>query len=282
MGIYIKQNIHLWFNWGYFDGDGNVLSEEKKGMIRAHSVSEKLVAEMILLLGYIGIFGVKTFEAKKESHLGDLHVIHIARKYAKIFKEQIGFIVKSKKDDLEKVIQWIEREDKHDEKEYIDKIPCLGNIIANIGKTLMFAGHSRNYGRWEKKESIGRSTLLKYIKTFEEANAQQKKHDVAYNIAILKQAVESDVVWDEITKIEYFDDPGEYVYDFTVPGNNSFMVDYGVLVHNTLNTFHSSGISSASKTVRGVPRIKELLSVTKNIKSPSMNIYIKKSSITTR
>lgn len=43
----------------------------------------------------------------------------------------------------------------------------------------------------------------------------------------------------------------------------------------TLNTFHSSGISSASKTVRGVPRIKELLSVTKNIKSPSMTIYIK-------
>jgi DNA-directed RNA polymerase II subunit RPB1 len=42
----------------------------------------------------------------------------------------------------------------------------------------------------------------------------------------------------------------------------------------TLNTFHSSGISSASKTVRGVPRIKELLSVTKNIKSPSMTIYI--------
>jgi DNA-directed RNA polymerase II subunit RPB1 len=43
----------------------------------------------------------------------------------------------------------------------------------------------------------------------------------------------------------------------------------------TLNTFHSSGISSASKTVRGVPRIKELLSVTKNIKSPSMTIFIK-------
>jgi DNA-directed RNA polymerase II subunit RPB1 len=45
----------------------------------------------------------------------------------------------------------------------------------------------------------------------------------------------------------------------------------------TLNTFHSSGISSASKTVRGVPRIKELLSVTRNIKSPSMTIYIKDS-----
>jgi DNA-directed RNA polymerase II subunit RPB1 len=43
----------------------------------------------------------------------------------------------------------------------------------------------------------------------------------------------------------------------------------------TLNTFHSSGISSASKAVRGVPRIKELLSVTKNIKAPSMIIHLK-------
>lgn len=43
----------------------------------------------------------------------------------------------------------------------------------------------------------------------------------------------------------------------------------------TLNTFHHSGISSASKAVRGVPRIKELLSVTKNIKSPSMVICLK-------
>tara|TARA_B110000259_G_scaffold183182_1_gene228058 strand:+ start:761 stop:5230 length:4470 start_codon:yes stop_codon:yes gene_type:complete len=43
----------------------------------------------------------------------------------------------------------------------------------------------------------------------------------------------------------------------------------------TLNTFHSAGISSASQTVRGVPRIKELLSNSKNIKGPSTKVYIK-------
>ncbi len=41
-----------------------------------------------------------------------------------------------------------------------------------------------------------------------------------------------------------------------------------------LNTFHSSGISSASKAVRGVPRIKELLSVSKNPKAPSLKIHL--------
>lgn len=43
----------------------------------------------------------------------------------------------------------------------------------------------------------------------------------------------------------------------------------------TLNTFHLSGVASASKAVRGVPRIKELMSVTKNIKTPSMSIRLK-------
>lgn len=44
----------------------------------------------------------------------------------------------------------------------------------------------------------------------------------------------------------------------------------------TLNTFHLSGVSSASKAVRGVPRIKELLSVTKNIKAPALTIHVNK------
>lgn len=43
----------------------------------------------------------------------------------------------------------------------------------------------------------------------------------------------------------------------------------------TLNTFHLSGVSSASKAVRGVPRIEELTRVTKNVKAPSMTIYVK-------
>ena len=43
----------------------------------------------------------------------------------------------------------------------------------------------------------------------------------------------------------------------------------------TLNTFHLSGVASASKAVRGVPRIKELLSISKNIKSPTISIHLK-------
>jgi DNA-directed RNA polymerase II subunit RPB1 len=43
----------------------------------------------------------------------------------------------------------------------------------------------------------------------------------------------------------------------------------------TLNTFHLAGVSAASKTVRGVPRLKEILSVSKNMKTPTMKIHFK-------
>ncbi len=43
----------------------------------------------------------------------------------------------------------------------------------------------------------------------------------------------------------------------------------------TLNTFHFAGVSAKSNVTRGIPRLKELLHVSKNIKSPSTKIYLK-------
>lgn len=85
---------------------------------------------------------------------------------------------------------------------------------------------------------------------------------------------ETNIIWDEITFIEILNDPKEYVYDFTVPGNDTFMVDNGVLVHNTLNAFHSAGIGRMSATTSGVPRIKEILGLSKKIKTPQMVITL--------
>jgi DNA-directed RNA polymerase II subunit RPB1 len=43
----------------------------------------------------------------------------------------------------------------------------------------------------------------------------------------------------------------------------------------TLNTFHSAGVSTKSNVTRGVPRIEEILSLSSDIKNPSMSIYLK-------
>jgi len=43
----------------------------------------------------------------------------------------------------------------------------------------------------------------------------------------------------------------------------------------TLNTFHGTGIASKSNVTRGVPRIEELLRLTKNPKNPSITVFLK-------
>ena len=43
----------------------------------------------------------------------------------------------------------------------------------------------------------------------------------------------------------------------------------------TLNTFHFAGVGSKSEVVRGVPRLKEIISVSKNMKSPMLSVYLR-------
>jgi hypothetical protein len=89
---------------------------------------------------------------------------------------------------------------------------------------------------------------------------------------VFQQILKEDIMYDKIIKITEVVSEHPYVYDLTVSNTKNFNIYNGLAMRDT---FHSSGISSASKAVRGVPRIKELLSVTKNIKAPSMSIYIK-------
>ena len=41
----------------------------------------------------------------------------------------------------------------------------------------------------------------------------------------------------------------------------------------TLNTFHFAGVSAKNVTL-GVPRLKEIINVSKNIKTPSLKIFL--------
>jgi DNA-directed RNA polymerase subunit A" len=171
------------------------------------------------------------------------------------------------------LVKYCERTDAHNLSDEIDKIPGLGEVIAKCGKTLKLPGQSRNYGRWAKKDSIGRRTLEKYIEIFE---THENSDLITDELRILKQAASSSVIWDEIVNIEIIvPEQSEYVYDFTVPANQTFMTDYGVIVHNTLNTFHFAGVASKSNVTRGVPRIEELLSLSASLKNPSLTVFLK-------
>jgi DNA-directed RNA polymerase beta' subunit len=253
---------------GYMDGDGNFQSDEKHHQIRSCSRSKELSYNIALILNYFGIFA-----SVKEQNVKScpMYNVYISAKYSKIYQDNIGSLVHSEK--LMNLVKYIERTDAHSLSDDIDKINGLGQIIAKCGKILALPGQSRNYGRWAKKDTIGRRTLQKYVEIFE---SHSNSHLIQDELRILNQAMNSSVIWDEIVNIEIIPgDANEFVYDFTVPANQTFMLDSGIIVHNTLNTFHFAGVASKSNVTRGVPRIEEILALSASIKNPSLTVYLK-------
>ena len=253
---------------GYMDGSGNFLCDKKHHQIRSCSRSKQLSKDIALLLNYFGVFASITETNCKGSTMFN---VLISAKYSNIYQSSIDSIVHS--DKLMNLVKYIERTNTPDLSDEIDKINGLGPIIAKCGKTLEIKGQGNVYKSWAKKDTIGRITLQTYIEEFEN---HPECHKITNELSILKQAANSDVIWDEIVNIEIINGlPTEYVYDFTVPANQTFTTDYGIIVHNTLNTFHFAGIASKSNVTRGVPRIEEILSLSSSIKNPSLTIYLK-------
>lgn len=85
-----------------------------------------------------------------------------------------------------------------------------------------------------------------------------------------KSLVDCDVLFDEIISIEDVDPSHDYVYDFTVEGTRTFGLLSGVQVNDS---FHSAGQQKIALLV-GVPRMEELVNVTRDIKTPSMEIWL--------
>ena len=254
---------------GYMDGDGNINCDKNHHEIRGCSRSERLIKDLSLLFNYFDIFTTLLENVKQNK---PLYHFAISSCYASIYKETIGSVLKS--DKLEELCNYVNRSNIHSVSNDIDKIEGLGEIIAKCGKELKLPGQSSTYGRWKNKLSIGRRTLQKYLNIFKSVIGDQRI--LVNEITLLEQAVNSNIIWDEITNIEiYTPDQNEYVYDFTVPKNQTFMEDNGIIVHNTLNTFHFAGVASKSNVTRGVPRIEEILSLSENPKNPSCTVFLK-------
>jgi DNA-directed RNA polymerase beta' subunit len=253
---------------GYFDGNGQFQCDKNRHQIRCCGRSEQLIKDLALILNYFDIFGYINCENKNNNKL---YHLNISSKYANIYQEKIGSTINA--DKLQNIVSYISRTDVKLLREQIDKINGLGEIIAHCGKTLQLPEQSKIYGYWKNKESIGRRTLEMYYEIFKNHQDSNKIHN---ELILIEQAIQSHVVWDEIIHIEYYTpEQNNYVYDFTVPGDQTFMTDYGVLVHNTLNTFHFAGVASKSNVTRGVPRIEEILSLSSEPKNPSLTIRLK-------
>lgn len=216
---------------GYFDGDGNVTGTPQHETVRIHSVSRKLLDGVAMLLSLFGI-GV-SFGLEKKSEIGnyDLNTIKIFRKHIIKFYNAIGTDFQYKIDEFEKAKLTLESNSSRD---YLDCLPAIGQLIADVAEPLKLPGHSRLYKRCIKEKVIGKETARKYINVFE-TSANSNLIDQS-KLNKLKTAVNADVFWDEITNIEILPDPNELVYDIGVNGNHTFALNSGIFSHNTLNS----------------------------------------------
>jgi DNA-directed RNA polymerase beta' subunit len=237
--IFQKELLHNYFN------KKMICMSNKVYLVENNS---KLLRDIALLLNYFGVFS--TIIANK---------LIIYTSHLSIFLEEIGSI------HSKNIIKIIEKNTTELNIDNVDNINGLQDIITSLCDTL-------NITLDISSQDISREYLKDFIDLCDSYNVPEK---IQYNLDILKQAYNSDVVWDEIVHIEQYSPPEtDYVYDFTVPGNQTFMLGSGIIVHNTLNTFHFAGVSSKSNVTRGVPRIEEILSLSSEPKNSSLTIYL--------
>lgn len=210
---------------GYIDGGGNI-STGKNKEIRVDSINKNLLEEFGVLLSFFGIF---TTINKQKINLYQLTIY--GKEYITIYNNEIGSDLKDKKIALENILKT-----KDDFSSRLEMIPSdIGKHISKISSKLKLKGLSR-YERLNSE--IGRNTLGRFIKIFVDESKKQNiniDNDLKYCLL----SYNSNIVWDKIIDIEIINEKNynyEYVYDFSVKGNETFALFSGIVVHNTLNT----------------------------------------------
>ncbi|KXB06308.1 hypothetical protein AKJ51_03900 [candidate division MSBL1 archaeon SCGC-AAA382A20] len=249
---------------GYFDGDGNVTVPGK--MIRVSSNSKNLIDGICTLLNRFGIFSYKTQDNKKQ------HGLIVPYKYAGIFREKIGSSINSKRRRIKSLSQlakefWTEKS-----QDFTDMISGFGDLLYKTARKLGYP--TRYVNNFTKRQRIGRGTLSRYIDLFSWI-AEEIDVDISDELSMMKQMVNSDVVWDRITKIERIESKHPYVYDLTVPDLHTFTTFEGVVTHNTMRTYHTAGAAQGVEITQGLPRLIEIVDARKTLDTPSMDVYIK-------
>jgi len=126
-----------------------------------------------------------------------------------------------------------------------DKIPILAKIEDKLLKS------TRELNNQNDSYNISISSPLNH-----------KIFDFVKQRYIDTSNLKEDIYWDTVHQLAYIRPKKEMVYDFTVPGYETFIVNQGIFVHNTLNTFHAAGVAEKSNVNNGMERVKQLLNIT--------------------
>ena len=224
---------------GYFSGDGNI--SQKLVQMSAVSVSKQLLENISLVMRKFGIFssirespGMYKNALKQGYHTTMPYTIFLNKHNTICFANTFKLTIDYKQERLDEF------------KDIVYNKDCLTDTIPNVVLS----------NQYIDKMSIHAIDL--------------KNYENPEDVEVMKSIMQSNIFYDKVVKIEEVESKHTHVFDLTTRISRNFADKSIVLV----DTFHLSGVASASKAVRGVPRIKELLSVSKNMKAPSCTIYL--------
>jgi hypothetical protein len=187
---------------------------KEKGYV---SDSKKLLEDFVVLFSYFGIYSKilekkirKPSDKRNKVEEFSFYRLQINIMYNDIFNEMFDC-------DIPCFIL--------EEKEYILKDDVLNTLASDIlGRNIKIDNYSKLHYLLVECEII--------------RDLIENKEKIDY----FNQVYNSDVTWEKIISIELIDEKdyicnySDYVYDFSVEGNETFALFSGIVVHNTLNT----------------------------------------------
>jgi len=202
---------------GLFSGDGYTAKYE----VGISLINAKLISDVqTLLLGFGIISRVRLASGKGTSSYNTSHNMISLRisgiKFLEEFRKKVNFVQNHRKEFLEKLCN---KNITHDN---TDIIP----ISLDFKKRLSVICPSfSTYDYITRENNLGREKLASLIEEIPAGDTEL--------LLTSKDLAESDVFWDQIKSIKEIEHDGSYVYDLSVPQNESFVCE-NILAHNTL------------------------------------------------
>jgi DNA-directed RNA polymerase subunit beta' len=220
---------------GYLDGDGNI--NESRTAIRAHSISKKLLYDMSLLLTRLGVIS-KVYKTRSvNGSQKPVYELYVSFDNAKKLCHHISPVHPDKKER----VSWLKTKAPYIKNDHLDSVCGLQELLISLTKKVNVASRDVNH----KKH--GRKYLRRQIRKLREASLQNNI-DISEELQTLTDIAWSDVVWDEVVEVRKVSKTCNYVYDFSVPGTESFILANGIIEKNTMRSFHTSGVAELGET----------------------------------
>jgi len=202
---------------GIIDSEGHI----GKGYIEIATTSKRLAEEISTLLLYLNI--IPSFAARKNHFRiylsGQGNILKV--------KEKIPIIKENKIYSLQKILE------KKNCTTNRDTIPNISNLVKNLRVNL-------NLNQSEFAQNIGISRRLvgmweSGIRNPSYSTLNLLNEYLDSNVPEINNLCNSDILWDEVRKIEILKDHNEeYVYDLTVEPDHNFLAgNIPMIIHNT-------------------------------------------------